>query len=396
MKMRKTMWAALPLSLAAIGAHAQSTVTLYGIVDTGIEYLNNSKGHSFVGMNEGIWGGERFGFKGREDLGGGTAAIFQLENGFNVDNGAMQKAGVMFNRASWIGLTNGRYGTLTAGRQYTPYYNLLAPWSPTNWLTGALGAHPGDIDNLDTDYRVSSSVSYKSPTYRGFTFGALYAFGGQPGSLSLGQSWSVAANYQMGAGGIGVGFERFNNATPGGGAWSANSTAYSGTGEQGNSGITAGYQTAAAQNRFAVTGGWQFSSQFDVSASYSNVQYIAGPNSLFQSTAVFNTAGLVLHYHPAPVWDLAAGYAYTRGTRANGITSPASYNQINLTQLYTLSKRTRLYALEVFQRANGQTLVVNSAGTAVAVGSAVANIGEANPSSNRNQIALTIGINHVF
>lgn len=391
MNIKKTMWAALPLGLAAIGAHAQSSVTLYGIIDTGIEYLNNSKGHSFVGMNEGIWGGERFGLRGREDLGGGTAAIFQLENGFNTDTGALQKAGVLFNRSSWIGLTNAHYGTLTAGRQYSPYYSLLAPWGPTTWLTGALGAHPGDIDNLDTDYRISNAFVYKSPTVYGFTVGAMYAFGGVPGSMSLGQSWSVAANYQMGGAGIGVGFERFNNATPGGGAWSASSTAYSGTGEQGNTAITAGYQTAAAQNRFAVTGGYQFSNQFDVTASYSNVQYIAGPLSSFASTAIFNTAGLVLHYHPAPAWDLAAGYAYTRGTRANGISSPASYSQINLTQLYSLSKRTRIYMLEVFQRANGQTLDANGK-----VISAVANIGEANPSSNRNQIGLTLGINHTF
>ena len=179
--------------------------------------------------------------------------------------------------------------------------------------------------------------------------------------------------------------------TPGGGAWSSSSTAYSGTGEQGNTGITAGYQTAAAQNRFAVTGGYQFSSQFDVSASYSNVQYIAGPMSLFASTAIFNTAGIVLHYHPASAWDLAAGYAYTRATRANGISTPASYNQINLTQLYSLSKRTRIYVLEAFQRANGQTLDANGK-----VIDAVANIAEANASGGRSQVAVTIGINHAF
>ncbi|WP_296663571.1 porin [Paraburkholderia sp.] len=380
------------LGLAAMGAQAQSSVTLYGIIDTGVEYLSNVKGQgSFLGLNEGIWGGERFGVRGREDLGGGTAAIFQLENGFNADNGAMQKSGVMFNRGAWVGLTNDAYGTFTAGRQYTPYYTLLAPWSPTNWLTGALGAHPGDIDNLDTDYRVSNSVSYKSPTFAGLTFGALYALGGQAGSFTRGQSWSLAAQYRAGPAGIGIGYERFENATPGGGAWNSASTAWSGTGEQGNTGITAGYQTAAAQNRLAVTGGYQFNAKFDVSVSYSNVQYVAGPGSLFASTAIFNTGGVVLHYHPATAWDFAAGYAYTRGTRANGITSPASYNQFNLTQLYSLSKRTRIYVLEAFQRANGET--VDSNGKVIR---AVANIAEATQSGNRNQVAVTLGINHSF
>lgn len=388
--MKKTIIAST-LGLMAIGAHAQSSVTLYGVIDTGVAYLNNSKGASLVGLNEGVWGGERFGIKGREDLGGGTAAIFQLENGFNTDNGALQKSGVLFNRGAWVGLTNSAYGTLTAGRQYTPYYSLLAPWSPTNWLTGAFGAHPGDLDNLDTDYRVSNSVSYISPTFSGFTFGGLYAFGGQPGSFSLGQSWSVAAQYKMGPAGIGVGFERFENATPNGGAWSSSSTAYSGTGEQGNSSLTAGYQTARAQNRLAVTAGYAFSTKFDVSVSYSNVQYIAGPSSLFASTAIFNTGGLVLHYHASPAWDFAAGYAYTRATTANGVASAASYHQINLTQLYSLSKRTRIYVLEAFQRANGQTL--DSSGHVVG---ATANIGEQTASSNRNQIGVTLGINHTF
>jgi predicted porin len=391
MNLKKTLMTALPLGLVAMGAHAQSSVTLYGVIDTGVEYLNNKGGHSFVGLNEGIWGGERFGLKGKEDLGGGTAAIFQLENGFNTDTGAEQKSGVLFNRSAWVGLTNTDAGTLTLGRQYTPYYTLLAPWSPTNWLTGAIGAHPGDLDNLDTDYRVSNSVAYKSPSFGGLTVGALYAFGGQAGSFSLGQSWSVAAQYQAGPAGLGVGYERFDNAAEGGGAWSANSTAYSGTGEQGNTGITAGYQTAAAQNRLAVTGGYAFNSQFDVSASYSNVQYVAGPNSSFHGTAIFNTGGIVLHYRPVTAWDLAVGYAYTRATESNGISAPAGYSQINLTQLYNLSKRTKIYVLEAYQHASGQTIGSNGKIT-----DAVANIAEASASSNRNQVAATVGINHTF
>ncbi|WP_233868460.1 porin [Paraburkholderia adhaesiva] len=388
------------LGLAAMGAQAQSSVTLYGIIDTSVAYLNNVKTTSngvtssgaFVGMGQGVWGGNRWGLKGREDLGGGTAAIFQLENGFNSANGATGKTGLMFDRGAWVGLTNANYGTLQAGRQYTPYYLLLSPWSPTTWLTGYFGAHPGDIDNLDTDYRVNNALTYTSPVFAGLTVSGMYAFGGQPGSFSQGQSWSIAAQYKMGGAGLGVGYERFNNATVGGGAWSANSTAYSGTGEQGNSSLTAGYQTAAAQNRLAVTGGYTFN-QFDVSAAYSNVQYVPGVNSSFVTKAIFNTAGLALHYHASTVWDLAAGYAYTRATTANGVTSAASYNQFNLTQLYNLSKRSRIYVLEAYQRANGQTL--NSSGKVV---NATANLGDqgVGSSGGRSQVGFTVGINHQF
>lgn len=385
------------LSLVVFDAHAQSSVSLYGIVDTGIGYLSSqapstgatSGGHSVVKLVEGVWGGERFGLRGSEDLGGGTRAIFQLEEGFNVDTGAMSKSGLMFNRASWVGLADKTYGTVTLGRQYTPYYTMLAPYSPTNWLTGAFGAHPGDLDNLDTDYRVNNAVVYKSPTIAGFTAGAMYAMGGVAGAFNAGSSWSVAGQYIAGPAGIAVGFERFNNATSGGGAWSASSTAYSGTGVQGESSITNGYQNASAQQRLAVAAGYQFNQAWDVSATYSNVQYIGGSASGF-STAIFNTGGAVLHYRPALNWDLAAGYSYTRATRANGITDTASYHQINLTELYNLSKRTKLYVLEAYQRANGDTLDNGK------IVSATPSIGEQSAASSRNQFGMTVGINHQF
>jgi predicted porin len=343
-----------------------------------------------VKLVEGVWGGERFGFKGVEDLGGGTRAIFQLEEGFNADTGALSKAGLMFSRASWVGLTNDTYGTFTAGRQYTPYYNMLAQYGPTPWLTGAFGAHPGDLDALDTDYRVNNALVYTSPSFAGLKISGMYALGGVAGAFNSGASWSVGAQYVAGGAGIGVGFARFDNATSGGGAWSSSSTAYSGTGEQGESSITNGYQNAAAQQRFAVTGGYQFNPQWDVSASYSNVQYIAGPNSGFSTTAIFNTGGAVLHYRPVVSWDLAVGYSYTRATQANGVQDAASYQQINLTELYNLSKRTRIYVLEAFQRANGQTIDNGKVVTATAA------IAEQSAASSRSQFGATIGINHQF
>ncbi|MGB8421866.1 porin, partial [Paraburkholderia sp.] len=157
------------LGLVALGAHAQSSVTLYGIVDTGIGYQSSQTslgsttgGHSVVKMINGIWAGSRFGLKGAEDLGGGTKAIFQLEEGFNSATGAQSVSGLAFNRQAYVGLANATYGSFTAGRQYTAYYSLLSPYSPTTWLTGAYGAHPGDIDSLDTLYRANNSLVYTS------------------------------------------------------------------------------------------------------------------------------------------------------------------------------------------------------------------------------------------
>ncbi len=127
----------------AAPAFAQSSVTLYGIIDDSIVYQSSqtnlaksTAGRSNVKMASGIWAGSRFGLKGAKDLGGGNKAIFQLESGFDINSGGQQFTNAMFGRQAWVGLTNPAYGTLTLGRQYTSYYTLLAPYSPTNWLTG--------------------------------------------------------------------------------------------------------------------------------------------------------------------------------------------------------------------------------------------------------------------
>ncbi|MCX4149347.1 MULTISPECIES: porin, partial [Paraburkholderia] len=172
----KKVIATSALGLVALGAHAQSSVTLYGIVDAGIGYQSSqtslgstSGGRSVIKMVNGIWAGSRFGLKGSEDLGGGTKAIFQLEEGFNSATGAQAVSGLAFNRQAYVGVANATYGSFTAGRQYTSYYTLLSPYSPTTWLTGAYGAHPGDIDSLDTLYRVNNSLVYTSPSMYGLT-----------------------------------------------------------------------------------------------------------------------------------------------------------------------------------------------------------------------------------
>jgi predicted porin len=399
------------MGLVAMGAHAQSTVTLYGIVDTGIGYQNSATtlsptsgaasarpspgGSSQVKMINGIWAGSRFGLKGSEDLGGGTKAIFQLEQGFNSATGAQSVSGLAFNRQAWVGMTNATFGTLTAGRQYTSYYTLLSPYSPTTWLTGAYGAHPGDIDSLDTLYRINNSLVYTSPNLHGLTLSGSYALGGTPGSVGAGQTWSAAAQYLNGPFGIAAGIQRIDNGTSGGGAWGANSTASNNGSQPGVSAINNGFQTAAKQQRVAVTGGWAFNSQWDVSFAYSNVQYAPGVNSFFRNTQIWNTGGAVLHWKPITSLDLAAGYSYTRATQSNGITSAASYNQFNLSQYYSLSKRTGLYALEAYQRANGQTL----AGNGKTIIDATASVGDAqngSPSSSRSQVAVGVGIIHKF
>jgi predicted porin len=384
-------------------AHAQSSVTLYGIVDNGIGYQSSATtlgstegGHSLVKMTTGVFAADRFGLKGAEDLGGQTQAIFTLEEGFNAATGAESTTGLMFSRLAYVGLTNPSSGTLIAGRLYSAYYTLLQPFSPEPKLTGYYAAHPGDIDGTDTDFHENNAISYTSPNFHGLTISGEYSLGGVPGSFNAGSSWSAGAQYMNGPIGIAAAFWRINNSTPGGGPWGASSVTSNNGAQIGLSAINIGYQTAQAQQRFAVGGGYTFSPAWDVSVMYSNAQFIPGTHSAFTDTAIFNTFGAVLHFKPSPAVDLSMGYAYTRATSANGISSAAQYNQINFAQVYSLSKTTALYAAEGFQRANGQTLGINGGGDII---NAVASTGDganAQPSSSRSQIVGGIGLMHKF
>jgi predicted porin len=401
----KAVVAAAALS-AAIPAFAQSSVTLYGVVDNGIGYQNNAAtlgsttgGHSATKMTSGVWLGDRFGLKGSEDLGGGTKAIFQLEEGFSGATGAMSVSNTMFSRTALVGMTNPAFGTLTAGRQYASYYQFLTPYSPTTWLTGFYGAHPGDVDGLDSIYRANNTLVYTSPTMYGFSASGSYSLGGVAGSFNAGSTWSVALQYVNGPLGAAAAFSRINNSTPGGGAFGAASTTSNAGAEIGVSAVTNGYQTARAQQRVGVGALYKFSPSWDVSATYTNVQYIAGSGSLFHDTAIFNTGGVVLHWEPSTHWDFAGGYSYTRATKSNGISSNAQYQQFNLSQYYSLSKRTGIYVLEAYQHATGQTLAPNSAGNGVVAIDATATIGDGfqtSPSSGRNMFAAGAGIVHRF
>lgn len=156
-------------------ASAQSSVTLYGIVDTGVEYVShsNAAGQGVVRM-PGITGElpSRWGIRGREDLGNGLSAIFALEDGFNVRNGAMNQGGRMFGRQAWVGLDS-RYGTLTFGRVYT--MTALAI-SDADLMGPDIYGGTASLDQYMPSARSDNTIAYKG-SYAGVTVGATYSFG---------------------------------------------------------------------------------------------------------------------------------------------------------------------------------------------------------------------------
>ena len=116
----QTKLALLTVALASQAALAQSSVTLYGRIDVGLQQVNN--GMSSTRIDSGTYTASRFGFRGTEDLGGGLSAVFLLENGFNADTGAAQGGTRLFNRGAYVGLSSKTAGTVTLGRQYVPIF----------------------------------------------------------------------------------------------------------------------------------------------------------------------------------------------------------------------------------------------------------------------------------
>lgn len=143
-------------SLITTLAMAQSSVTLYGIVDEGIDYTNNAGTGSAWKMQSGDALSSRWGVKGTEDLGGGLQAIFNLENGFDASSGALSQPDRMFGRQAFVGVTSSTFGTVTMGRQYDSVVDFVAPLTANGNWGGYLFSHPLDNDNTDDTFRIGN------------------------------------------------------------------------------------------------------------------------------------------------------------------------------------------------------------------------------------------------
>src|ERR1700722_2431977 len=197
--MKKTLLAAaIPAIFLSTTAHAQSSVTLYGLIDEGFDFTSNGAGHRGYEMVSGDAAGSRWGLKGSEDLGNGLKGIFLLENGFNTNNGQLGQGGLEFGRQAYVGLSSAQYGTFTMGRQYDPTIDMWSGFTAAGNTIGNLGSHPYDNDNADWDYRIQKSVKYVSPTVAGFTGEALYGFSNEAGGFADNRVYSAAVQYQMG------------------------------------------------------------------------------------------------------------------------------------------------------------------------------------------------------
>ncbi|MEX3672401.1 porin [Paraburkholderia phenoliruptrix] len=364
-------------------AHAQSSVTLYGLIDAGFGYVNTNQGSRYAMMN-GNLNGDRWGLKGVEDLGGGLAAIFQIENGFNVGTGALGQGGREFGRQSWVGITSASVGTLKLGRQYDAVVDKVQGLTLESVL-GSPATTPGDVDNNDNSARISNAIKYVSPVFGGIQFEGLYALNGVAGQPGSGNTYSAAASYTGGPLSIAAGYLHGSNTAAASGQLR---TTWSGTMDSIFDGpISNGYQTAATIGIAHAAARYQLSA-LTLGAVYSYAAFNADAQSTFKSQQHFNSGKVYALYQISPSVLGGFGYIYTRG---GGDTS-ATYNQVTAGATYTLSKRTDFYAVAAYQHASGTQRT--AAGGLV---DAVASVGSYGLTGNgHSQTLVVVGMRHRF
>ena len=199
--MKKSLIALSVLAAISGAAQAQSNVTIYGVADMAFQAESNS-GKKTYAVDSGEQNGSRLGFKGTEDLGSGLKAIFDMEMGVYLDNGGSQ--GQVFGRQAWVGLT-GDFGTVKAGRQYSPQFYAWDALDPFD--LGFTSGHAGQSTSTggvygflagNTAWRVNNSVSYQTANIDGFSAMAFYAAGEVAGSTSTNRSVGLSGQYAAG------------------------------------------------------------------------------------------------------------------------------------------------------------------------------------------------------
>ncbi|MGE8165543.1 porin [Paraburkholderia sp. NPDC080076] len=368
----------------AAPALAQTSVTLYGVLDEGINYTNNvGRGHVYE-LASGYAQGSRWGLKGAEELGGGLKAIFQLENGFDVSSGRLNQGGRMFGRQAFVGLSAERYGTLTFGRQYDSVVDYLAQTTANGNWAGLLFSHPYDNDNTDNSFRLDNSIKYTSPSLSGFQFGGVYSFSNDT-NFANNRAYSFGGQYSYGGLLVAAAYLQADN--PGNGA---------------NGAITANDASFIAARMRVFGGGITYTfGPATAGFVYTNSNYLDPTGNGYLGVTPLVPPGVLLNslkyqnfevngkYQISPMLYVGAQYVYTMETydASTGGVKPKIHS-FGLMADYNLSKRTDVYIQGEYQQVTGDATysILDDA----------FNVGTQSPSSTSRQVVVRAAIRHKF
>jgi predicted porin len=387
---RKSFNRALRVSIVAMGlasllpdlAMAQSSVTLYGGIDEGIDYVNNSAGSSLVRLRDGTWDGmlgSRFGLSGVEDLGGGLKTVFKLEAGFDATNGESLQGSREFGRLAYVGLADDRLGIVTIGRQYDFMTDYMQPVTSAGQFGGPF-VHAGDIDNTANSFRLNNAIRYASPSFEGVTFGGLYAFSdaGATGTGTTG-TWAVAATYAGAGIKLATVFQHTNNPAQqfDEGDFIGNTTGTA----IGASGPFSYVGTPRNEQIIGVGGSYTFGAA-TAGLSFTNTKFDDANGTT--SSVTFDNYDVWAKYDITPRTTVGGAFVYSSGeVNYNGETP--KYYLVGLFSSYSLSKTTVLYAMGAVQQAGGSAANADIFDYAIA-----------DASTTNRQLMTRIGMYHLF
>lgn len=348
-----------------------SSVTLYGILDTGLEYLtsaSSSQGqtHSVTRLTSGDMSGSRWGITGNEDLGGGSRTFFRLESGINVDSGALLQGGREFGRLAYVGIANDTWGSFSLGRQGGLFLDWVSEYNPLKNAVYAIKMQdPAFSDRLDNTARYEKRFGDLTAIVQ-YSFGYdTVTYGTQPaGDTRLARVIEGGLRYTHGPFSATLVYDQKNGgSTSGTAAHTTKAGGYEGDMDR-RVALAASYQistvTAYSGYRYLDSQAVHLSTLSTSPVEVTSLYWIGGtwlaqPNLAFSSTAMYQNF-----------------YGTSR--------DPWSF-QVDAD--YFLSKRTDLYLnLAYALNRNGSNLGLNGFGTDVVAG--------------KNQFGLMAGIRHKF
>ncbi|MCY1274750.1 Outer membrane porin protein [compost metagenome] len=386
--MRKTIFG-IAAVCACGAAEAQSSVTLYGVIDTNIEYVNkvgvvprstnnfnSGQGQKAFRENAGGYSGSRWGLRGTEDLGGGLKSVFVLEGGFNSDTGTMQQGGRLFGRQAFVGLGS-RMGQITVGRQYHSLFSTIANFVPARFATQY---EPATLI-VGPNFREDNTVKYTGAfgpltAIAHWSFGVgtslpqiaptIPAAGGNgevPGQFRRDTGYGAGLTYVIGPVGLGIGYDQWNP------------TIGTGNGTFKKAAVMANY---AINSTARVMGGYRWG------------QNKAPDGTLLLRDDFYWIGG---QYQATANIDFTLEYNYQNVKSIGGSSNSANPWQIALIADYRISKRTDIYLTTAYSKNAGLTLdsAANNYATSLALGNSytLAN-------GQTSMFGAAVGIRHVF
>ncbi|WP_321816665.1 MULTISPECIES: porin [unclassified Paraburkholderia] len=368
------------LLCTSLGAQAQSSVTLFGVLDEGLNFTSNAGGHRAWQTASVDLATSRWGIKGSEDLGGGLHAIFDLESGFTMDDGKPYYGGRLFGYQSYAGLQSDRFGTLTFGRQFDSVTDVIGAMTANGSWGGYLFSHPVDNDNTDATWHAGNAVKFTSANYGGLSATALYGFGNQAGKFASNRVFSAGVNYVLGTLTMGAVYEDLSlPGTTAVGSIASDDANFS-AGNQKIYGLGASYGVGAAVFGLVYT---HVAIEKPASSLY------VGDFDANTSKLNFDNVELNARYNLSDAVLVGAMYTYTRAHLGRSSTDASRHwNQVGVMGQYLLSKRTSLYAQAVYQKLSG--------GDGSTPLDTAYVLGAAGPSSNGHQVVARVGVSHSF